>query len=217
MSTIFLQVPANVKIPRIVIRKNSEEPPSCNDDDDGEIDNDEVFVNGTEADHQRSKHSLKLVDSIKNRFYNTSTESLLPVEIPREDSEIRCAQWLSRLPYEALIPMLCPKSPKSPSLDVSPAASALNLLPPSPTIDNDSGINSPSCNSPTGDDLSDAEELHGTPLKGRCVDERKDKTFGPSFVIDDSISPEPRRRPNAFGRLRNPRPFRHVHNGCCCS
>ena len=201
---------ANEKIPDIGIRKNSEEQLSCNDDDD---DDDEVFVNGTEADHQRSKNSTKLVNSIKNRFYKTSTESLLSLEIPREDSEIRCAQWLSRLPCEALIPMLCPKSPKSPSCGVSPAASACNLLPPSPTITNDSGFNSPSCNSPTSDDLSEAEELHRTPLKKSCVEERKDKIVGTSFVIDDSITPEPRRRTHAFSRLRNLRPLHRVRNG----
>lgn len=209
MSTIFLQVLANVKIPDNVIRRNSEEQPSCNDDDD----DDEVFVNGTEGDHQRSKNSAKLVNSIKNRFYKTSTVSLQPLEIPREDSEIRCAQWLSRLPCEALIPMLCPMSPKSPSCGVSPAASAWKLLPPSPNIDNDSGYNSPSCNSPTGDDVSEAEELHRTPLKGSCVEERKDKIVGTSFVIDDSITPEPRRRTYAFSRLRNPRPLHRVCDG----
>lgn len=166
--------------------------------------------NGSEASQgQECKNSLKLVNSIKKRFRTESTESLQPFEIPSEDSMILCAQWLSRLPCDALMTMLCPKSAKSSTGDVSPGAKAFNFdFLSSPVKDNVSRAHSPTCHSPTAVDLSDAEELQKMPMTAQCPDEHKFEIDSRRCIIDDGILPEPRQRSGAespiIRRAKNP-------------
>jgi len=203
-------VSGNVKPPDIVITENSAQQPLQNDGNDGTDDSDvddDVFAKGIKAiQGYKSTNSVKLVNSIKNRFYNSS-ENLSPLDIPSEDSEMLRAQWLSRLPCQVLMNMLCHNSSKRSSGDISPAASfKFDFLPSSPTLDGDIGVSSFSrCSTPMDDDLFDVEDPQELPKKVDCLD-------GP-YLTDDIIISEPRPRANALdrsSRTPRPRPFHRV-------
>ena len=92
--------------------------------------------------------------------------------------------------------MLC-QSAQNTSGDMYPAANVHNfdLLPSSSA--RDSGAPSSCCNSIITDDLSEAEYL-----QEQCLHERKDESVSSPFNIDDSITPEPRRRAHDIDRSR---------------
>ena len=203
---VLLQVSRTVKLPDIVITENSAEQPLRNNDNGGTDDNDvndDVFGDTSEAvQGHKSTNSATLINSIKNRFYSSS-ESLSPLDIPNEGSDILRAQWQSRLPCSVLMTMLCPKSSKSSSGDISPTASSVSIdfRPSSPNQDSDSGIYCPSrCITPMADDLPEEEDLPGI----------SPTTAERPYLIDDSIIPGPRPRANALDRSRTPRPFHRI-------
>ena len=191
----------------------------CEDavDNDGHDDDDdcEVFGNRREAlQSYKSRNSTELVKSIKNRFYKTR-ERLTSLDIPDTDSMVLCAQWLSRLPCQALMPMFYSKTAKSPSGDISAAANGFNLdfdlfLPSSPAKDGDSGVHSPSCNTPMADDLSDAGDLQEKSTKVNRLNDSKDGIVETAYVVDDSIIPKPRQRVYAIDRSGTPRLVQRV-------
>ena len=193
---------ANVECSDVHMKKKSTEGNNDYDNDDV---HDEVFGRGKEADQDwKSRPSKELVNSIKNRFYNPS-ESLSLSDIPREDPALFCAQWMSRLPCQALIPLLCPTSVKSPSGEIFSAANAFNFdfLPLFSSKDSDSGVYSKSPNSPITNGLSDLENLQEIPMKLHCSGERKREIAHRPCVIDDN-APEPRSRANALDRTSLP-------------
>lgn len=145
---------------------------------------------------QMIKTSLKIVNSIKKRFHS-SAESLTPLEIPREDSVILHAQWLSRLPCQTLMTMLCPKSAKSSPGDLSPSTKTFNfdLEPVSSVTPNESELYSKSHSSLTANVLSDAgSSPQGTPKQTNHLDEQKKEGDSLGYTTDDVMSPKPRPR-----------------------
>lgn len=133
-----------------------------------------------------------------------------PLKNPVTDSESFFAQWLPRLPYQPLIPMLCPNFGKSSHGDISPAA---NDLPPSSSDkDNDSGVHSlPACNSPMADGLSDAEDQQvqqDMPTEVHCLEEWKGETAGsPCITNKSSITSMPYPTVRALDQSRSPVTF----------
>ena len=160
------------------------------DDVDHEDENDDFYSIYEAVLNQKSRNSTEIVNSIKKRLSKTAHR-------PGADSEIVFAQWLSRMPCQALIPILC-QSAQNTSGDMYPAANVHNfdLLPSSSA--RDSGAPS-CCNSIITDDLSEAEHL-----QEQCLHERKDESVSSPFNIDGSITPEPRRRAHAIDRSRTP-------------
>lgn len=191
--------------------KLSHKDDDDDDDDNNDDDANDVFGKGTETFlGQRSAKSADLVNSIKIRLCSVP-DSLPALGSPRQDSEILCAQWLSRLPCHTLISLLCPRSPKSSLGDISPVRRSFNFdLPPSPSLasDSDSGISSPNCSSPTPDDSSDIQDQQemGVTAKGFDDDLNEGLLSGP-YLIDDSLFPAPRPRANAIDRSKIHRPL----------
>ena len=152
---------------------------------------------------QKPRSSTELVNSIKNRFYKTS-ESFSPLGIPETDSMVLCAQWLSRLPCQALLPMFFPKSAKNPFGDIPAASKAFSfdlLVPSSAAKDRDSGVHSSSCYTPMADDLSDTtDDLQEISMKVNCLEGREDGIVGSPCVTEDNIIPESRPRAYALDR-----------------
>ena len=109
-----------------------------------------------------------------------------PLKNPATDSESFFAQWLPRLPYQSLIPILGPNFGKSSHGNISEAA---NDLPPPPSDkDNDSGVHSlPACNSPMADGLSDAEDQQvqqDMPTEVHCLEEWQGETAGSPYTTN---------------------------------
>ena len=177
---------------------NSAERPSCWHDDD-------VFFSKDDGAIQVPKLSTStdIVNSIKNRFYQT-VQSLPSLEIPGElDSQVRLAQWLSQLPYQALTPMVYSKPCRSPLGELSPATNVFNFHLPVPA--------SAECD--VGEELlgkqnslgKSGEHCPEIPVKDDHPDERKEEIFGRLYVVDDSITPKHRQRAYALCGSRTPR------------
>ena len=150
---------------------------------------------------QMIKTSLKIVNSIKKRFHS-SAESLTPLEIPREDSVILHAQWLSRLPCQTLMTMLCPRSAKSSPGDLSPSTKTFNfdLEPIVSVTPNESDLCSKRCSSLTANALSDESSPQGTSRQTHCSDEKKEESL--CYVADDTVSSQLRTRAYALSSAR---------------
>ena len=141
-----------------------------------------MFVSGYEAVlNRKSRNSTEIVNSIKRRLSKT-------LDIPGTDSEIAFAQWLSRLPCQSLIPILCSKSAEN-RFDLQRLSRSAR----------DSGAPSSYCNSVIADDMSEAEHL-----QEHRLDEPKDESVSSPCNTDDSITPEPRQRAFALDRSRTP-------------
>lgn len=156
-----------------------------------------------------SRSSTDIVNSIKNRFYQ-AVQGSPSLEIPDQlDSQIRFAQLLSCLPYQALTPMACstpgktPPSEFSPASPASPATNVFNFNFPVPAqAESDVGEDLQLKHKNPEESRNDSPEV---PMNVDHTDERKEEIFGRPCVIDDSITPERRPRAYALVRPRTPR------------
>ena len=177
--------------------KNSVERLPRGDDDDDKDDDDDAFSNGDGAiQAPKLSTSTDVLKSIKYRFYQTVQDLPFP-EIPDKlDSQIRFAQWLSRLPYQALTPMACSTPGRNSFGEFSPANNAFNLDMPVPASAEGKDLQQKH-NSREGD----RENCPESPMKHNHSEEWKEEIHGRFCVIDDNITPV--RRPRAYALVKS--------------
>ena len=136
--------------------------------------------------------STDILNSMKNRFYQTVQDfpSLEITDIL--DPQIRLVQWLSRLPYHPWTPMACSTPSKSPLDEVSATGKVFNFNWSFPCV--------PSTYD-TGEGLQEEKPTNRKKSKEKCP--------SGSHVIDDNITPERRPRAYDLDRTKTPRRLRH--------
>ncbi|XP_078348032.1 uncharacterized protein LOC144633115 isoform X2 [Oculina patagonica] len=185
--------------------KSSAERLSRYDDEDDDV----SFSNidGAIQVPKLSRSSTDIVKSIKNRFYHT-VQGSPSLKIPsKRNSQIRFAQLLSFLPYQALTPMACSSPGKSSLSELSLSSTAANVL------NFDSSPAAPAAYD-TVEDFEEkqqknwevsSEECSEMTMKVDSSDEWNEETPGRPFVIDDSITPQCRPRAYDLDRSKTPR------------